>query len=231
MVKLNETPGKSIEEIDAGAYFRCFGDRNLSHLLSRVQSLIIKYGYDLENIITELTCDIWIEDLDKFLSDQIMQTNIRIVEKKIIKKSKKVNGDGIEPDFLIFQREDPTQNCFVVELKDGHEFDTKSSAKEIANLLIFINNNESNFKWYKTYPKICGFNATNREQIIIGFKNKITNYQTWTGEEFCNVLKLNYEEILKMRAFDRENNFHVFLDDLIKIKNVKSELLKKLQLE
>ena len=48
MVKLGDTQGKSLEQISSGAYARCFGDLELSQLLSRVQSLMIKNGYELE---------------------------------------------------------------------------------------------------------------------------------------------------------------------------------------
>ena len=72
MVKLSDTQGKSLEQISSGAYARCFGDLELSQLLSRVQSLIIKNGYELENIITNLVSDLLIKDLDDFLSAQIM---------------------------------------------------------------------------------------------------------------------------------------------------------------
>ena len=131
MVKLQDvTSKKTAKQIKQGAYTRCFGDVDLGLLLSRVQSLIIRNGLELEKIVTEESDDKLIHDVDDFLSRQIMEKGVRLAVKKQIKKSQKIEGHQIEPDFIVFQRVRSTQNCFIVELKDGHEFDTKSSARE-----------------------------------------------------------------------------------------------------
>lgn len=44
MVKLLDTP---YTKSGTGAYYRCFGHEGLEQLLSRVQSLIVKNGYEL----------------------------------------------------------------------------------------------------------------------------------------------------------------------------------------
>jgi hypothetical protein len=44
MVKLENTP---FTKSGTGAYYRCFGHEGLAQLLSRVQSLIVKNGYEL----------------------------------------------------------------------------------------------------------------------------------------------------------------------------------------
>ncbi len=207
MIKLVEVQGKTSAQIKKGAYYRCFGNIALARILSRVQSLIIKNGYELENMITELTKDYHVKDLDDFLSRQIMPAGIRLVTKPVIRKCKNIQGHGIEPDFMVFHHIGSSQMCYVVELKDGHEFDTKSSAKEHANLRQFIDKNANPLKYFQVYIKIVGFNAQTPEEIRSGFKNKIDIDQAMTGQQFCELLDLNYSDMLETRARDRESNF------------------------
>ena len=228
MIKLYEVKGKTPTQIENGAYYRCFGNVELAQILSRVQSLIIKNGYELERMVTDMTADRHIVDLDNFLSHQIMSTGTLLVTKSVIKKCRAIQGYGIEPDFIVFQRIESSQICYVVELKDGHEFDTKSSAKEHANLRQFVTTNANPLRYFQIYTKIVGFNAQSQEEIRIGFKNKIDQDQAMTGKEFCDLLELNYEEILDTRAKDRETNFNQLVKELIEIPKVqgfvKSEL-------
>ncbi len=224
MISFRTVQGKNLAEVYNGAYYRCFGNIEVAHLLSRVQSLIIKNGHELENIVKDSTRDRQIKDLDDFLSYQIMPAGIKIVLKHIIKKSNKIQGCGIEPDFMIFRHIGSDQMCHVIELKDGHEFDTKSSEKEIANLLQFIKINADPLKYYQVFPNIVGFNAESREDIKAGFKNKIDLEQAMTGREFSDLIEIDYESILKSRASDREENLDILIDELLKIPDLRSKL-------
>ena len=188
MIKLYKVQGKTLAEIENGAYYRCFGNVALAQILSRVQSLIIKNGFELEKMITNLTAERHIDDLDDFLSRQIMPTGTLIVTKRMIKKCDTIQDHGIEPDFMVFQHIGSSQMCYVVELKDGHEFDTKSSAKEHANLRQFISMNAEPLRYFQVYTKIAGFNAKSSDEIRVGFKNKIDQDQAMTGQEFCSLL-------------------------------------------
>jgi len=228
LVRLDDAEGKSLEDVEKGAYMRCFGDLHLSHLLSRVQSLLIKNGYELERIVIEATKRIQIDDLDQFLSQQIMYSGVRIATKKTVTKSVAIEGHSIEPDFLVFQRADNAQNCYVIELKDGHEFDTKSSAKEHQNLHTFISKNAYPLQHFQIYSKICGFNADSKEIIRTGFKNKIALEQAMTGEEFCALIGLDYKSIVKKRKEDQVTNFDQFVDELLLINSVKQAILGKI---
>ena len=44
MTRLHEVQGKTLSEIEKGAYDRCFGNAAISHVLGRVQSLITLNG-------------------------------------------------------------------------------------------------------------------------------------------------------------------------------------------
>ena len=228
MARLRDIEGRTIDEARTGAYGRCFGNAELSRLISRVQSLIIRNGLELEKLVTGCISPLLIDDLDDFLDAQIMQSGVRVAVKPAIKKAQKMQGRLIEPDFLIFERKGTSQNCYIVELKDGHEFDTKSSAKEQANLNQFLSMNAMALQFFQSYIKVCGFNAQTREEIHTGFKNKIDISQAMTGREFCQILGIDYEDILTLRAQDREANYSAFLDDLMAMPDVRAELAKRL---
>ncbi len=228
MARLSDIEGKSLDEVRGGAYSRCFGDVEFSRLLSRVQSLIIRNGLELEKLIADLVQPLQIHDLDRFLSAQIMFQGVRVATKKVVKNADTMQGRNIEPDLIIFERKRQTQNCYIVELKDGHEFDTKSSAKEHDSLSSFLSKNADALQFYQTYIRICGFNARSRQEIETGFKNKFHIDQTMTGRELCALLGVDYEYIVERRAADKYANYNQFLDDLIDIDSVRSYMLNKL---
>ena len=78
----------------------------MAQVLSRVQSLNIKNGYELERMITELTDDRHVADLDGFLSRQIMPQGTMIFTKRAIRNCNTIQGRGIEPDFMGFSTSD-----------------------------------------------------------------------------------------------------------------------------
>jgi len=228
MVRFDQVPGKAVEKVRGGAYYRCFGNEELAHLLSRVQSLIIRYGTELEKMVLRYTEDRQIDDLDDFLSRQIMGRGVLLASKAVIKRAETVQGYGIEPDFMIFKREGNTQSCYLVELKDGHEFDTKSSAKEHANLRQFLSKNADALKWFEAYGRVVGFNAETQEEIWVGFKKKISLEQAMTGRQFCELLEIDYDQMAATRAEDRARNFNSFIDDLAGIEQVREALKSRL---
>ncbi|MBF0554516.1 MAG: hypothetical protein HQK96_08190, partial [Nitrospirae bacterium] len=119
-----------------GAYYRCFGHEGLEQLLSRVQSLIVKNGYELESMILKRLTHI--QDLDAFLDIEIMQEGVQVAPKKLIKKSKTIQFGGNEPDFMIFKRAKGKQRCYIVELKESPNYDFLSElvkSKDIADFL------------------------------------------------------------------------------------------------
>lgn len=229
MTRLDEVKRKTIAELEAGAYYRCFGDAQLASIFSMVAGLVSMNGNELEKLIPSFAKHLLIDDLDEFLQDQIMDIGVRLVEKKVIKASNSLEGHGIEPDFIVFKREGSSQFCYIIELKDGHVFDTKSSAKESQNLRTFLSKNADALHYYNSYCKIVGFNAQTHEEIVIGFKQKIALDQAMTGSEFCELLGINYDLIRDVRAQDREHNLDSIVDELLLIDEIRTRIEKKLR--
>ena len=86
-----------------------FANIAFAQILRRVQSIIIKNGYELERLVTDLTTERHIDDLDDFLSHPIMPSGTNLVTKRIIRKSKMLQGKGIEHDLVLFQHLDSSQ--------------------------------------------------------------------------------------------------------------------------
>lgn len=209
----------------SGAYYRLFGIKELSLLISKIQSTVISSGTELEKIILSRVKQI--NDLDEFLEFDLIPEGIIVASKKAIKSSHKINSTGREPDFLIFKRKGSKQECIIVELKDGYMFDTKKASAERAGLYDFSTKNASKFQLrFKCY--LCAFNETDKEKIHRGLKGQIAKEDILTGEEFCEILEINYQEILTLRTKDIDENIIFFVEELLKIKRIRELIDTKL---
>lgn len=214
MVLLSDTKIKKGQGV---SYYRGFGNSALASLLSRTQAMIIKSGHELEKMILERVNTI--DDLDEYLKKDY-HDGIFVVPRKIIKKSNIVKFDGIEPDFMIFVEKNTKKSCHIVELKDGCEFDTKSSSAEKTSVSEFIRNNARKLS-YTFDGHICCFNEETRDGIVKGFKNKITKDDALTGREFCKLLEIDYDEIIKEREKHRKDNLNYFCEVIVNDKELK----------
>ncbi|MCY4207007.1 MAG: hypothetical protein OXD29_03525 [Roseovarius sp.] len=135
MAKIRDRAPKN----SSGGYERVFGNEKLGNLISKVQGAVISSGTELEKIIKGKVRNI--PKLDEFLKYEIMPDGVFLADRKQIKKSNSFIGSGIEPDFIIFKRRKGEQRCYVIEIKDGHAFDTKKAEKERENLHKFTSKN------------------------------------------------------------------------------------------
>lgn len=77
--------------------------------------------------------------------------------------------------------------------------------------------------------QICTFNQDDMDSIKTGLKNYFKEDEILTGRDFCKILNINYDEIIRLRMKDAEDNLNYFIDELLKIENVRSLLEKKLK--
>ncbi|MDE2817212.1 MAG: restriction endonuclease [Chloroflexota bacterium] len=209
----------------AGGYERLFGDVELGILISRIQGAVIGSGTELERIIRSRVK--LIDDLDRFLKLEIMPAGIFLADKRQLKACKTLDFAGSEPDFVLFRRRDGHQHCYVVELKDGDNFDTKKAAAERRSMSDFISMN-AQYVPYTMSAHICCFNQDSREEIVVGLKSKITLEEAMTGREFCELLEINYGEIIEERKADQYPNLSYFVEELLRIDAVKTLIEERL---
>lgn len=205
----------------SGAYERLFGITELGNLISKVQSTVISSGSELERIIMERVNKI--PDLDNFLNDEIMPEGVFVATKRQMRKQKKIDIHSSQPDFLVFRRREDQQHCHVIELKDGHVFDTKKSKSEKQSIRNFITDNADKLQ-YKVSAHFCCFNQEDKQKIYDGFKREIPLDDILTGRELCDLLEIDYDEIIKIRKSDQETNTKFFISQLLKIKSIKNRI-------
>ena len=214
-----------------GAYTRLLGNEELGALISRVHSASISSGLELENLILAKS-DLFLvqsaEEMENLLlNGEKYDKKTYLIPKKIVKKSKFKSEH--EPDYLILKK--ATKTLYITELKDGDAFDTKKSAGEVESLRKFKNHISENVP-YKTLILVCCFNQNNKEKIIQGFKSKIKSSEAFTGEEFCELIGIDYQAIIKERKEqDQKENLNFFCNELLKITECRKIIEEVLQKE
>jgi len=209
----------------SGSYERVFGNAALGELISKVQSAVISSGSELEKIIASLVKNI--DDLDAFLEQEVMPNGVLLARKRQMKQSKTLDFADSEPDFMVFKRRRNIQTCHIIELKDGHVFDTKKASAERRAMHGFIERNAQHIQ-YRFQAHFCAFNQNNKDAIWDGFKRKIAHNEVMTGPEFCNLLEIDYEAIVARRRADGPDNLEFFMSELIAINPVRRRLEKLL---
>jgi len=223
MAQLKKAKGRE----SGSGYARVFGDNELGTLISRVQSTVISSGTELENIIKKKVN--LIPNLDEFLKQEIMKDGVQVADKRKVKKCDKLDFSGSEPDFLIFKRRNGKQECHLVELKDGDSFDTKKAEAERHAMHSFISKNAKDLQ-YTVQSHFCCFNQDSKKAIFEGYKRKIALEEAMTGIEFCELLEIDYDEIVEARKKDGLANKLEFLKELVRIESVRKVLLKLLKI-
>ena len=128
---------------------------------------------------------------------------------------------------MVFKRRRGIQACHIIELKDGHVFDTKKASAEHRAMHGFIERNAQHIQ-YKFQAHFCAFNQVDKNAIWDGFKRRVARDEVMTGPEFCNLLEIDYEAIVAKRRADGPDNLNFFLSELIAIEPVERRLRKLL---
>ncbi|HAE85694.1 MAG TPA: restriction endonuclease [Anaerolineaceae bacterium] len=214
MAKIRDAKGRRKNQSPSG-YSRLFGNVALGNLLSKVHAAVISSGNELERLILE-RCQ-RINDFDNFVTDLDNRSpGIFVATKRQIKKSKKVET-RFEPDLLAFDL--VHRICYVIEVKDGDQFDTKKSEGERNTLHSFTSDVASVLPFsFKIY--MCSFNAPSKEAIYHGLKHKFPLDELMTGKELCDLLGIDYDEILDIRKQDQEDNIDYFVESLKNIPEI-----------
>lgn len=225
MAKISDSKPKGSSD----GYLRAFGNPELATLISKIQGTVSSAGRELKRMILKRVKN-KIENLDEFLKQEIMPNGVFIASKEKIKKCKTLDSSQAEPDFLIFKRQGGQQKCHVVELKDGHQFDNKRARAERDIIHSFVEQNGHKLP-YIVEAHICCFNQADRASIVKGFKNEISLAEALTGKEFCQLLEIDYAEIVEKRKKDQPGNMEYFLKELVRIEPIKKTLKNLLAAE
>ena len=126
-----------------------------------------------------------IKNIDEFLKyNEVVEKEVTyLLPKNILKESEIIDFAKHEPDFVIFQIDNKKRHCYIVELKEGHVFDTKKSSVEKETLKRFQNYIATKLQ-YSTSIHMCRFNSKNKEKIKAGLKGSFLDNEIMTGKNF-----------------------------------------------
>jgi len=224
MALIKNAKGRRENQSPSG-YNRLFGIPELGQLMSRIQGTVISSGTELEKMIYERATKI--DDFDQFVVSGLNtpKAGIWVASKQQVKKSKVIHS-VYEPDFLAFDL--IKKECYVIEVKDGDTFDTKKSNSEYVTLHNFTND-ISKALAFSFQIFICCFNAKTKEEIHTGLKGKFSLKEILTGQELCVLFKIDHTEIVQVRRNDQPANLDYFINELLKIPNIRNMVVKRLK--
>lgn len=208
-----------------GGYERLVGNIDMANIFTKAQSTVITNGTELEKIICDKATVI--QDLDLFIEEcdnGILEDGAYLCSKKVVKTSK-YKLSGHEPDFIAFSVNQSRKLCYIIELKDGDAFDTKKSLAEKEMLQLFLNHLAPKIPFITKFF-ICCFNQLDKDKIVLGFKNVFTLNEVMTGEEFCEILGIDYNSIVDLRRNDTFDNFNYVVEKMSEIKEVCTQVSK-----
>lgn len=191
----------------SGSYGRLFDDEKIGLVISDVQSTAIRNGNELEKLIEQYSNPLT-NDVTRDLIDGIKSNTIQDGTYLLSKDSYRGSAIAIpnhEPDYLIVQVHDTNVKIFVIEMKDGDDFDTKKSNAELETLTVCKDFIENNFEISTDYA-LCCFNQKSRQNIVRGLKNRFDEAHVMTGNEFCELVGIEYEAIINERKSDAADN-------------------------
>ncbi len=213
MALIKNAKGRKESETPSG-YERIFGNRRLGMLLSRVHSTVISTGNELE----------------KFLADRLKETkgiSIQNINKdKRVFKDAKIDSSGKKHKLDVDCVVEKEGRTMLIEIKDGDTFDTKKVAGEVQSLIMAKNHliEKRGKKEEEISLYFCSFNARDHNQIERGAKGLLGECKPMTGKELCELLGLNFNEIIEERKEHQEENLNFFVEELKKIPEIKENL-------
>ena len=223
MVKIQESRGKSGE-----SFARIFGNERMALLFSKVQSAVIRSGFELESMIESAIpseMKTTLSELDEITSDIRDQPPIQVVIRPSRPDPDQPNK-SIEADLLIV--DNPNRMFMLVEVKDGYVFDTKKSDGELASLKNITAWLAQAFA-YRAQYFFCSFNQENKAAIVEGAKKRFSLKHVMTGRELCEYIGIDYDELRRQRENDQAANRRYFLKQLLDIPEIRDEVISLLE--
>lgn len=206
------------KDAGSGAYARLLGDEKLGQLISWIHAASIAAGNELEAVVSKHANCMTEEQIDVLFHGTLPGGPYLITKQVLRKKVTPFIGlsKAIEPDFVLVIVLD--HKCYVIELKDGDNFDTKKASGEVEHLKIYKDAlaTKLSFGWLAEI-RVCCFNQDDPKRIVAGFKGRITLKEAMTGREFCRLLGISYEAILAERREDQVKNREFVVERLHEI--------------
>lgn len=191
----------------SGSYGRLFDDEKIGLVISDVQSTAIRNGNELEKLIERYSNPLTNNDTCNLINEieaETIQNGTYLLSKDSYRGTA-IAIPNHEPDYIVVRVNDANVKIVVVEMKDGDDFDTKKSNGELETLTACKDFIENNFEISTDYA-LCCFNQKSRQNIVRGLKHRFDEAHVMTGNEFCELVDIEYEAIINERKSDATDN-------------------------
>ena len=219
------------------AYTRLLGNPQLGQLLSRVQAAVIRQGNELEALVEQSVPTLVKTTIAEILADpnafaagavpRIQAVFGHHLPVLVQAEAEATSRRGSTIDLVIFDHEE--RRLTVVELKDGHVFDTKKADGERTSMTAAAARLRE-LTGYASAFALCGFNADSRDDIIYGAKERFSLEEVMTGRELCALLSVDYDALRRGREAEQPENLRYFISELIEIDEVRAFIYEALGL-
>ena len=210
----------------SSSYSDVFGNEEVGALVTRIHSASIRGGHDIERLIIARARTVN-GDLDEYLETCSSAPQPVLATSQQVRKSKTLTTRGGKrpPDFIVFSG----KSCYAVEMKVGADFDTKKSESELARLAEFVSDNAPKLT-FKVTERLCSFTSDSKQRIVDGLKGRFRLDQVMTGREFCELVDVDYDDVIKEWRRHQKENLEYLVETLLSIGPVKDELRKRMGL-
>lgn len=222
MVKLEQSKGTAGESAT-----RIFGNESMGLLFSKFQAAVIRSGLELEKMIyAEIPIEM--HTTLAMLSDSSRDLkNYPAIQ--VVFKPSRPNPDNstksIQADLLVVDNKSRT--FMLVEIKEGHIFDTKKADGELSSLKNITSWLAQEFAFRTSYF-LCSFNQESKEGIVSGTKKRFSLEHVLTGRELCGKIGIDYDALREKRQPDQLQNRTYFLSKLLEIPEIRKEIVELL---
>lgn len=191
----------------SGSYGRLFDNEKIGLVMSDVQSTAIRNGNELEKLIERYSNPLTNSDTCNLINEIKLGTiqNGTYLLSKDSYRGTAIAIPNHEPDYIVVRANDTNTKIVVIEMKDGDDFDTKKSNAELETLTACKDFIENNFEISTDYA-LCCFNQKSRQNIVRGLKHRFDEAHVMTGNEFCELVDIEYEAIINERKSDAADN-------------------------
>lgn len=191
----------------SGSYGRLFDNEKIGLVMSDVQSTAIRNGNELEKLIERYSNPLTNSDTCNLINEIKLGTiqNGTYLLSKDSYRGTAIAIPNHEPDYIVVRANDTNTKIVVIEMKDGDDFDTKKSNAELETLTACKDFIENNFEISTDYA-LCCFNQKSRQNIVRGLKHRFDEAHVMTGNEFCELVDIEYEAIINERKSDATDN-------------------------
>ena len=197
---------RKIKNKSSGSYLRLIGNNEYAQLMTKIQSAVISQGKELEKEINALICEKYPEQVIKKLSDFMNLISHDHIKKEFYFLDVKIYRQFLKnskikeiksPDFVIIFIY--KNFVYVVELKEGYDFDTKKSAGEKEHLEKIQKDLQTVLPKFNVKYYFCSFYAENIDQMYNGLKKEFNKNNLWTGKDFFKFISLDYNKFINYR--------------------------------